>query len=441
LVRNRASTARRPARTAWLPFALAAVLAGCGTSGTLQGGNDAFTATTLTVYSDLPTLGPDGAQMTAIVNGEALALYDHAGHVGRLHVSLASLNDAAEPLVAAHPPLATDESQTGQSAHTASSDLSTGAYIGDYSSAATAISLPLNNENDILQISPGSPYIGLTDANPVNAVGYPGRNYPYGARTFARLVPSDLAEARATVSYMRSQGVRTLYLLADSDASESNLQVGFDSAIAQLVAQDASAAGITLVGRRSGIDTLAGTRPGAYASVATAVAAAHPDAVLLGGVPNAGAQALWSELHSRLPRAKLFAPSTLATPSFLRALAGAGGAAHATFVTSPILEPGQYPASAQRVFAEYRRLIGAVAPTPYVLYGYEAMSDVLTAIQRAGGYAAHRPSLAKAFFSLGEIHGVIGNYTINANGDTSLQSFDGYRVDAAGALVLVRRIS
>ena len=420
------------ARAAGLLFALAAVLAGCGTTGTVQGGNDALSATTLTVYSDLPLFGAGAAQTVDIVNGEALALYDAGGHIGKLHVSLASLNDAADPITGT-----TQTTQTGFSAHTASSDLSTVAYIGDLDSASTAISLPLNNENDILQISPGSSYIGFTDSNPFDFTGDPSYFYPNGVQTFARLVPSDLAEAEATVKYMRSLGVARLEVLGDDSYPP------YDSAIANLVTSDAPAAGIAVVGHRSGIDTQTNTRPAGYAAIAAAVGAAHADAVLLGGVPNAGAQALWSELHARLPKLKLFAPSTLATPAFLRAIAGVTGAANATYVTSPILEPDQYPPSGQRVFAEYRRLLPGAAPTAYALYGYEAMTDVLRSIRRAGRQAANRAgsALVIAFFGLGEIHGVIGDYRINANGDTSLDSFDGYRVSAAGALVLARRIS
>jgi branched-chain amino acid transport system substrate-binding protein len=421
-----------PARAAGLLFALAAILAGCGTTATVQGGNDALSATTLTVYSDLPLFGAGAAQTADIANGEALALYDAGGHVGTLHVSLASLNDAADPITGT-----TQTTQTGFSAHTASSDLSTVAYIGDLDSASTAISLPLNNENDILQISPGSSYVGFTDSNPFDFTGDPSYFYPNGVQTFARLVPSDLAEAEATVRYMRSLGVARLEVLGD-DAYPP-----YDSAIANLVASDAPAAGIAVVGRRAGIDTQTTMRPAGYAAIAAAVAAAHADAVLLGGVPNAGAQALWSELHARLPKLKLFAPSTLATPAFLSGIAGVTGAANATYVTSPILEPDQYPPSGQRVFAEYRRLFPGAAPTAYALYGYEAMTDVLRSIRRAGRQAANRSgsALVIAFFGLGEIHGVIGDYRINANGDSSLDSFDGYRVSAAGALVLARRIS
>ena len=96
------------ARAAGLLFTLAAILAGCGTTGTVQGGNDALSATTLTVYSDLPLFGAGAAQTADIANGEALALYNAGGHVGKLHVSLASLNDAADPITGT-----TQTTQTG----------------------------------------------------------------------------------------------------------------------------------------------------------------------------------------------------------------------------------------------------------------------------------------------------------------------------------------
>jgi branched-chain amino acid transport system substrate-binding protein len=426
------------ARWVVLAVAIGAALAGCGSSGTVQGGNDTYSATTLTVYSDLPLLGPDGAQMASIVDGEMLALYNRGGHVGKFHVSLESLNDypdasVSDPLLP--DPLRSARNQIGESAYTASSDLSTAAYIGDYDSAATAISLPLNNQNDILQISPGSPYVGFTDANAADLAGDPRAFDPYGTPTFARLVPSDAVEARAAVSWMRSLGVRRLALLSD----DSNAPENFNGVIAKEVASDAAAAGITVVGDQPGIDTSSLSSPGDYARVASAVAAEHPDAILLGGSADAGAAALWQALHAAVPGAKLFAPSTLATPAFLRAL---GAAASATYVTSPILEPSQYPAAAQAVFAQYRRVFTA-APSVYVLYGYDAMNDILAAIAKAGRNAPSRPHLRSAFFALGHsgFKGTLGDYTIDAAGDTSLQRIDGYRVGAGGALVLAREIS
>jgi branched-chain amino acid transport system substrate-binding protein len=429
---------RSPRTAACLLVSLCALLAGCGTQATVQGGNDTLSATTLTVYSDLPLLGTDGAAQQSIVDGEALALYDAGGRVrfpagkgtSELHVSLDSLNDA-DPTIGGWSP-----SATGQSARTASSDLSSVAYIGDFNSGATFSSLPLNNEYDVLQVSPGSPYLGFTDGGAGVPVTQPRYFYPFrGPHTFARLVPSYRQEAGATVAYMRALGVHRLYLLADRADP-------LDAEIVPLLAARARAAGITVAGLRTldggTVEKPAGIDPTQFAGVAGAVAATRPDAVLYGGAANATAPALWQELHGVVPTAKLFAPSTLAVPSFLTAL---GSAAKATYVTSPYLEPSQYPAAAQRVFREFRRAYPGLAPTVYALYGYEAMRVILAAINRAGRLAPDRNVLRNTFFGLGEIHGVIGNYRIGPSGDTSLDRFDGYRVGPGGTLVLARAIS
>ena len=121
------------------------------------------------------------------------------------------------------------------------------------------------------------------------------------------------------------------------------------------------------------------------------------------------------------------------------ATTSAASAAGATYVTSPILAARQYPAAAQSVFAAYRRRF-KIPATPYALYGYEAMRDVLTALRQAGRQSTNRAVLLRVFFHhLGVIHGTIGDYTINGYGDTSLARFDGYRV-SGGALVAPRPI-
>ncbi len=443
---------------AWLACALAAALGGCGTAAGVSGGTDSSppgTAKALTIYTGLPIAGPASsaqriAAQLSIENGARLALeqwhhrvtYGPRGRRGSYHVYLRDLNDAD--------PTTGDYSQdlTSAAAQAASSDPTTVAYIGDFDSAATAISLQALSQGGILQVSPWSPYIGFTDANPADGTGDPARYYPSsGENSFARLVPSDLVEAQATVKYMRSRRVTRLYVLGDVSV--------FDAAIAQLVANDAPGAGITVVGLRQSIDTQTNTKPQGYVEIAAAVAAQRPDGVLLGATPGIGAMALWREVHAMLPEAKLFAPSTLATPAFLDAIATPQGvcttaagksvrceaAASATYVTSPILEPSQYPAAARAVFRAYRRRFGVKSVSTYALYGYSAMEDVLTAIRKAGRKATNRAELLGIFFhQMGVIHGVIGSYTINGNGDSSLRTFDGYRITAGGGLTLGREI-
>jgi branched-chain amino acid transport system substrate-binding protein len=299
------------------------------------------------------------------------------------------------------------------------------AYIGDFDSGATATSLQITDAADTLQVSPWSPYVGLTNPSGANDEGDPQRYQSSGHDTFARLVPSDYNQAAATVDYMAYAGVNRLYVLGD--ASDP-----FDADIAQLIANAAPSAGITLVGYNT-ILTDGATQPAAYASDVAPIVAERADAVVFGGEPGAGALALWSELHAELPAAKLFAPSTLAMPGFLR---GLGAAAGSTYVTSPLLEPRQYPRAGRRVLAAYDRRYGRGPSDVYALYGYEAMADVLRAIKDAGRRGAQPASVLYHFFHLPQINGTIGGYRIFSDGNISLKLLDGYRVSAGGQLTL-----
>lgn len=391
-------------------------LAGCGSSGSQvvpDGGP-------LTIYSDLPTSGAQAPLMLSIQRGELLAIDQAHTHRRDLGVDLVELDDAPLDSPGWTPSYAQSE------ATVAAQDPAAIAYIGDYDSGATATTLPITNRSDILQVSPWSPYVGLTDPNPADAIGEPGRYYPSGVQTFARLVPSDVKEALATTSFMRSRGITSVFVLTD----ESPYNGPFDSAIAPIVSSDAAGAGITVSGSAQ-IDTAATTTPAGYLSVAAAIAASHASAVFVGAEPGPGAVALWQELYAKLPGVELFAPSTLAIGPFLDKL---GPASAATYVTSPILQARQYPKPGQAVLRtlhrEYRRY-------PYVaaLYGYEAMESVLAAINLAK-HAHNRLDVIRTYFHLGtRDNSVIGRYFITRNGDSSLSRFDGYRVGEDGNLI------
>jgi branched-chain amino acid transport system substrate-binding protein len=396
-------------------------LAGCG--ATAKGSSPTAQNQTLTVYSALPVQGPDRARQESIVNGEKLALYQAGGHVGKFHISFASLTDSDAKAGSWTP----DDTLTA--ARTASQDTTTIAYIGDWDSGASAISLPLLNETGVLQVSPASTYVGLTDDSPTDGRGEPDRYYPAGGpRTFARLQPTDAVEAAGMLGYMKALGVRRVYLLGDYDV--------FDADIAGIVAQDAAASGITVIGH-AGLDTtVMGTQPSDYAKAA-ALATAKTDAVLFGGSPGPGAEALWQALHDAGPRVKLFAASSLATPAFV---AAAGTAAPETYVTSPVLELAQYPPAAQAVLRDYEALFH-VPGSAYSLYGYEAMSAILNSIRIAGPLGSDRATVVHDFFAIRNRDSVLGRYSMTPTGDTTLANMAGYTVDASGRLQFARSLS
>jgi branched-chain amino acid transport system substrate-binding protein len=390
------------------------VLAGCG--GTASGSSPTGQSQTLTVYSSLPLQGPDQARQASIVNGEKLALYQAGGHVGKFHISFASLDDATLKAGSWTP------DATLIAARTASQDTSTIAYIGDWDSGASAISLPLVNETGVLQVSPASTYAGLTDNTPTDGRGEPDRYYPAGgARTFARLQPTDGVEGAAIVRYMQTLGVHRVYVIGDYDV--------FNADIAAIVAHDARASGLTITGQNQLDTTVMGAQPADYAKAA-AIATGGTDAVMFGGSPGPGAEALWQALHAAAPGVKLFAASSLATPAFV---AATGDAGPETFVTSPVLELNQYPPAAQQMLRAYRTTFG-IPGTAYSLYGYEAMAAILDSIRAAGSSGSNRAVVAREFLALSNRESVLGRYSITPTGDTTLANMAGYTVDASGRL-------
>lgn len=413
----------RHPRTAATVVAFALALAGCG--GSSSPASDHTYGNALTIYTALPLDGPQGHLMESVEDGEALAVSEAGAIVDGHPIILLPLSDASGSAGG------WDSTDADNAATTATQNLDAVAYIGDFDSAATATSLPITNADDMLQVSPSSPYIGLTDASVYDDKGEPKSYYPSNIQTFARLVPSDAQEAGATASFMHSLGVTSLYVLEDNDPGNTP----FDSVIGAMTGADAAAAQITLAGTAQ-TATTTNTTPAQYAPLAKAIAATHADAVFVASAADPGVAALWQELYAKLPGVKLFAPSTLATNPFLETL---GAAASATYVTSPILPLSQYGARAQRVLRSYRKEFRS-APTAWSLYGYEAMESVLAAIGRAGKHAYIRLDVVKAYFHLGwRDKSVIGRYRIDADGDTSQARFVGYSVGTDGQLIEIRR--
>jgi branched-chain amino acid transport system substrate-binding protein len=159
-------------------------------------------------------------------------------------------------------------------------------------------------------------------------------------------------------------------------------------------------------------------------------------AVFLAGAPGEGAAALWKRLHAANPRLLLLGPSTLVDESFTSAIGAAGDS---TYLTTPVLPARMYPRAAQRVLADYRRTFGAEAE-PHALYGYEAMTAVLGAIRSAGSRGNERQAVIDRFFAASHPDSVLGPYSIEADGETTLSRFAVERV-VNGRPAFLRAIS
>lgn len=385
-------------RARWLCLtalaALAATVAGCG--GVSISATSEATGNQLAIYSSLPLQGPSAEISAQIVNGERLALAQAGGRIGPFRVGYVSLDDANPTSGKLDPGV------TATNAKMAAQDTSTIAYLGEYDSAATAVSLPLINAAGILQVSPASPYVGLTSSLDAGQ-DEPQRFYPTGRRTFGRLQPGDPGQARAQVDLMKTIGVHKVYVLDDQDP--------FEIPLAQIVATEAERAGIAVAAH----DSLATTTGAVFTGAVERIVKSGAQAVFFAGGSGAGTVALWRQLHSADPHLLLLGSSTMVNEAFAAQI---GAAAASTYLTTPLLATDQYPPAAARVLSAYRRHFGS-EPGPSALYGYEAMSVVLDAIRRAASRGNDRQAVIDSFFAIRDRNSVLGRYSIDAGGETT----------------------
>lgn len=408
---------RTPRLPLLLLLALTPLLGGCGGAAGGEGGDGVTNAHAtytldrhLDVYSSLPLGGPPtsaGSAARQIADGERLALADAHGRAGRFRVGLVSLDDSG-PEGRWQPDI------VATNARAAARDKHTVAYVGDYDSGATAVSLPITNQAGILQISPRSPYVGLTSSYDAGQ-GDPERFYLTGKRNFVRLLPGDPVQGAAQVALMRRLGVRSVYVLGDGEP--------FNSPLASIVAEDAKAAGIEVLGEQT-VEVAEATPETSFVGVVEAVIESGAGAVFLSAQASEGAALLWRQLHAADRRLSLLGSSELAEPPFTETV---GAAAGRTYLTSPVLPASLYPPAARRVLAQFHRRYAA-APTANVLYGYAAMRMVLDAIESAGPAPEERKAVIAAAFATHRHDSAIGRFSVLGDGETTIARYGVYRI-------------
>jgi branched-chain amino acid transport system substrate-binding protein len=400
-----------------LILALGVGVAACGgddNGGSSSGGDSGSSGGSLTIYSSLPLQGDSRPQSTDVVNGEKMALEEHGGKAGNNTIKYVSLDDATASTGKWEP------GQVSANARKAVGDKSAVAYLGEFNSGASAVSIPIVNQAGILQVSPSNTYVGLTRSEGADK-GEPDKYYPSGKRTFTRVVPADHIQAAADVSYMKEQGCKTLYILNDKEV--------YGAGIANAVAAGAKSGGITVAGN-DGIDTKAAN----FRALAGKVKSAGADCFFFGGITqNKGVQ-VFKDVAAAHDGIKMFGPDGVAESAFTEKL---GGIEKNVFVTAPTLDPKFYPESAQKFFENFKSKYGK-DPEPYAIYGYEAMNLALQAIEdagdKAGSDAAGRQAIVDAAFAIKGRESVLGTYDIDENGDTTLSDYGGNRIEG-GKLV------
>ena len=154
---------------------------------------------------------------------------------------------------------------------------------------------------------------------------------------------------------------------------------------------------------------------------------AGDDCMVFSGIVNNNAAQVFKDFGAALPKAKLYGPDGVAATTFASPKQGIpANVAARTKVTIATLSPDQYPPDGRAFFDDYTRRYGDKNPNPYAIYGYEAMALALDAIKRSK--TGERPDVIKALFATKDRQSVLGTYSIDKNGDTSLSDYGVYSI-------------
>jgi hypothetical protein len=167
-----------------------------------------------------------------------------------------------------------------------------------------------------------------------------------------------------------------------------------------------------------------------YSQVAEQIAEDRPDAALYAGAAGGIASSLAGALEQELPGVKLFGAGGVADQPSTRAL-GPNSLLSTDRESIRVVRSARprsaYPRQGTRVL---RRFSGGPGRAPTeALYGYEAMSLVLDAVDAAARspQGPLRAAVRGKALTPRTRRSVLGSYRINAAGDVSESRFSGYR--------------
>jgi len=349
-----------------------------------------------------------------MVNGIRLALSEAGNKAGSTTIKYTSLDDSTAQAGN------WDPGQTAQNARKVAQDSKAVGYLGEFNSGASAISIPILNQAGIPQVSPANTYVGLTTNEPGSEKGEPQKYYPSGKRTYLRIVPRDTIQAAALLTLMKQDGCTKVAIANDKET--------YGAGLARLLELQSKKVGVDIVSNE-GIDKTASN----YRSYAAGVKSKGADCFVFSGVTANGSVQIYKDVSAALPNAKLYGPdgvceSGFTNPSKKGIPASIGKKFQCTVAT---LDLSSYPGG-KDFLAAFKKKYGNTTPDPYAIYGYEGMKLFIDTIKGLGDKGNDKSAVLDALFKTKDRSSVLGTYSFDANGDTSLTDYGIYKVGPDG---------
>jgi branched-chain amino acid transport system substrate-binding protein len=349
------------------------------------------------IISSLPRTGSASAQAQTMVNGIRMAIEEAGGKVDNFIIKYEDWDDASPERGQ------WDPSVEAQNAQKAVEDPDIMAYIGTYNSGAAKIAMPILNKASLAMVSPANTYPGLTKPGTGEA-NEPQVYRPSGKINYFRVVPADDIQGEVAAQWAKELGVKKVFVLHDRELYGKGVADVFKRACGKL--------GIQVVGYE-GIDPKAAN----YRSLVTKIKSTDADMVYFGGTTQTNAGQIAKDLVAGGSKAKLMVPDGCREQALIES-AGKDNLNDRAYVTFGGLPPDQLKGRGKDFYDAYKKKYNS-EPEAYAVYGYEAARVVLEGIKRAD--KKDREAIRAAIAGLRDFDGVLGKWSFDQNGDTSLK--------------------
>jgi len=400
---------------------LALVAAGCGGGGnksTTGGGGGGGGVTALPasscnsmqykgsgkpdylIASDLPLIGGSRTQTVQMNQAIAYVLSQQNWKAGKYTIAFQPCNDASAQLAK------WDPTKCSANAHSYAANSSLIGVIGTFNSGCAAIEIPVLNQapgGGLQLLSPANTYGCLTEHCSATE---PSKYYPSGKRNYARVAPSDPNQGAVDAAFLKSKGVKSVYILNDKEAYGLGVARNFRGA--------AKAAGMKILGFDA-YDPKAAN----YQALFTKIKATNPDAVFIGGLIDENSGQLINDKVNILGDNKkvlLMLPDGFTTAAVFQRSQGGTPNANGAYFSVAGVGIDQYKGAAETFINGFKSQLGGKPVDPYAILGAQAAQVLLNAIAKSDG---SRSSVIDNVFKTHVNNGLIGSFSLNKNGDLS----------------------
>jgi branched-chain amino acid transport system substrate-binding protein len=299
--------------------------------------------------------------------------------------------------------------------------------VGPLNSGAAQVSMPVYNQNGLVQISPANTFPGLTDPK------FRGKYEPSTAAnpvanpiTYFRTCSTDIFQGHGDANYAKKIGVKTVFV--------TDNQGTYGIGLAGYFKEQAIKDGLTVLGYAE-LD--AHNIASSAQSLAASIAAKKPDLVFFGGeYSSAGGGVIFADaLKKAGVKALYMGGDGIYANDFIKS--SSAGGADGALASNPGPDATASPAAAAFVKAEARMFPGTT-PAAYDVYAIDAANVILHAFARAVADGklkvgsimdrSKRLIIERYVATTKDYKGASGTVTFDANGDVLSPVFSIYKV-------------